>query len=87
MSKPGNAAPQCGDYEDKESRSGVRRSQQHRGWYSRGYLPHFDSPHIIQHITYRLADSLPRAVLEQMQAEVEALFRDNEKRKAELRQS
>jgi REP element-mobilizing transposase RayT len=58
----------------------------HRGWYSRGYVPHFDSPHVIQHITYRLADSLPVAVLEQMKAEVESSVRDDEKRKAELRQ-
>src|SRR5450830_806350 len=73
-----------------ESRTGVRRSQTHspethRGWYSRGYLPHFDSPDVLQHITYRLADSLPRAVLEQMQAEVEALVQEDEKRKTEMR--
>ncbi len=30
-----------------------------RGWYSRGYLPHFDSPGIRQMITYRLNDSMP----------------------------
>ncbi|MBI2909776.1 MAG: transposase [Chloroflexi bacterium] len=60
-------------------------SQRHRGWYSRGYLPHFDSPHVIQHITYRLADSLPRAVLERMQAEAAASAHDDEKRRAELR--
>jgi putative transposase len=76
---PGNAAPQCGT--DK-----ARSGEQHRGWYSRGYLPHFDSPHVIQHITYRLADSLPRVVLEQMQAEVEASVRGDAKREAELRQ-
>jgi REP element-mobilizing transposase RayT len=31
----------------------------HRGWYSRGYVPHFDHPGLIQGITFRLADSLP----------------------------
>ncbi len=90
MSNSGNAAPQCGTYDDKreESRSGERRSrsQQHRGWYSRGYLPHFDVPRVIQHITYRLADSLPRAVLKQMQVDIESSVRDDEKRKSELRQ-
>ena len=97
MKEPGSAggaAPQCGDYagdyadKSKDSRTGVRLSQQqqHRGWYSRGYLPHFDSPHVLQHITYRLADSLPHAVLEQMQAEVTASAPDDENRKAELRQ-
>lgn len=35
-----------------------------RGWYSRGYLPHFDEPDRIQFITYRLADSMPQAVLD-----------------------
>ena len=57
----------------------------HRGWYSRGYLPHFDSPHLIQHITYRLADSLPSAVLENMRDEAAAGGRDDEERKTELR--
>jgi REP element-mobilizing transposase RayT len=33
-----------------------------RGWHSRGYLPHFDSPESIQFVTFRLADSLPKAV-------------------------
>src|SRR5437868_2921295 len=36
----------------------------HKGWYSRGYLPHFDSAETIQFVTFRLADSLPRAVAE-----------------------
>jgi len=90
-SAPGSAAPQCGDLGKKieECRTGVRRSQSQegaRGWYSRGYLPHFDAPHVIQHITYRLADSLPRTALERMQDEVEILPLDHEKRKAELRQ-
>jgi putative transposase len=30
-----------------------------RGWYSRGYLPHFDSPGSRQMITYRLDDAMP----------------------------
>ncbi|OAN40577.1 hypothetical protein A6A03_04525 [Chloroflexus islandicus] len=33
----------------------------HKGWYSRGYLPHFDHPGLVQMITYRLADSVPVA--------------------------
>ena len=36
---------------------------QPRGWHSRGYLPHFDSPETVQFVTFRLADSLPRAVV------------------------
>jgi REP element-mobilizing transposase RayT len=35
---------------------------QPKGWHSRGYLPHFDSPETIQFVTFRLADSLPAHV-------------------------
>ena len=38
----------------------------HKGWHSRGYLPHFDSAETLQFVTYRLADSLPRAVAEEL---------------------
>jgi hypothetical protein len=31
-----------------------------RGWHTRGYLPHFDAPGVIQLISFRLADSLPQ---------------------------
>ena len=40
------------------------RAMQSRGWHSRGYLPHFDSPETIQFVTFRLADSLPASVTE-----------------------
>jgi putative transposase len=32
----------------------------HKGWHSRGYLPHFDSQDVVQFVTFRLADSLPQ---------------------------
>jgi putative transposase len=35
-----------------------------KGWHSRGYLPHFDSPETVQFVTFRLADSLPRVAVE-----------------------
>ena len=35
-----------------------------RGWYSRGYLPHFDGGEIPQTVTFRLWDSFPRERLE-----------------------
>jgi len=41
-----------------------------RGWYTRGFLPHFDSTHVIQSITFRLADSLPQSVLRQIEVEL-----------------
>lgn len=31
----------------------------HRGWYSRGYMPHLDVPGLLQAITFRLHDSVP----------------------------
>ncbi len=34
-------------------------SADHPGWRSRGYLPHLDVPELVQHIVFRLADSLP----------------------------
>lgn len=30
-----------------------------RGWHQRGYLPHFDAPHVTQMVTFMLADSFP----------------------------
>ena len=37
-----------------------------KGWHSRGYLPHMDSPGLLQAITFRLDDSLPREVLDRI---------------------
>ncbi len=36
-------------------------------WHSRGYLPHFDQPGLVQMITFRLADALPSSVLSQVE--------------------
>jgi putative DNA methylase len=33
-------------------------------WHSRGYLPHFDGETTTQFVTYRLADTLPKTVLD-----------------------
>jgi hypothetical protein len=38
----------------------------HKGWHSRGYLPHFDSAETVQFVTFRLFDSLPKAVAEML---------------------
>jgi REP element-mobilizing transposase RayT len=35
----------------------------HRGWHTRGYLPHFDSAGVTQMVTYRLDDALPTDVI------------------------
>jgi putative DNA methylase len=34
-------------------------SADHTGWRSRGYLPHLDAPDLVQHVVFRLVDSLP----------------------------
>ena len=44
-----------------------------KGWHSRGYLPHFDSPETIQFVTFRLVDSLPRAVAQELANRPDAL--------------
>ena len=44
--------------------------ERHRGWYSRGYLPHCDAPGILQAITYRLADSLPKEARDRIKRDV-----------------
>lgn len=49
-----------------ESPPGARASCPHKGWYSRGYLPHLDAPETVQAITFRLADSLPAEVLDRL---------------------
>ena len=36
-----------------------------RGWYSRDYLPHFDSPGLQQFVTFRLFDAVPLTVVEE----------------------
>ena len=34
-----------------------------QGWHSRGYLPHFDGGELVQFLTFRLHDALPREVV------------------------
>lgn len=53
-------------------------------WWDRGYQVHVESHHLIQHVTFRLADSLPLHAVEQMDRELKDLapaHRDPEKRK------
>ena len=39
-----------------------------KNWHSRGYLPHFDHPGLVQSITFRLADALPAQVVQRLRA-------------------
>jgi len=55
-----------------------------RIWTDRGYMPHVDGAQLIQHVSYHLADSLPKEALEAMSAELKRLppkLRDAEKEK------
>src|SRR5260370_17296091 len=52
-------------------------------WHSRGYLPHFESSDVTQHVTFHLADSLPQTVLLQLESELK--FLPIEKRATERR--
>ena len=55
----------------KKSPSSPQPSQSsHKGWHSRGYLPHFDAEDTIQFITFRLHDSVPASVIEQWKQEL-----------------
>jgi putative DNA methylase len=51
-----------------------------RGWYSRGYLPHFDAPGVRQMITYRLGDAMPASRRHEWSALL-AIEDEREKRK------
>ena len=39
-------------------------------------MPHFDSRSVVQHVTYRLADSLPAGVLARLEVDLQAVPRD-----------
>ena len=39
-------------------------------WYSRGFLPHFDHPNLIQSLTFRLHDAVPQPLVESWKAEL-----------------
>jgi putative DNA methylase len=43
------------------------------GWHSRLYLPHFEAEDVPQFVSFRLADALPREVLERWKGEVRQL--------------
>lgn len=67
--KPGNAELQLGHHLDRaELELGVPK-----GWHSRGYIPHRDELHLLQSITFRLADSLPQSRLRQLEGFVATL--------------
>ena len=47
-------------------------------WHSREYLPHFDGGEAQQHVTFHLADSLPKSVVERLGREINAFPLENQ---------
>ena len=54
-------------------------------WHSRGYLPHWEAGEIAQSITFRLADSLPKAVLERLHNDLRYLPATDQTMKRRIR--
>lgn len=46
---------------------------EHRGWYDADHLPHFDVPGLVQHVTYHLADSLPKTAIRRVEESLDTL--------------
>ena len=56
----------------------------HLQWTDRGYMPHVDGADLIQHVSYHLADSLPKQAVAAMDQQLKSMppkLRDNEKEK------
>ena len=49
---------------------GTRASRPQTGWHSRGYLPHFDQPGLVQAITFRLHEAVPSEVVQRWRTEL-----------------
>lgn len=75
MEDPGRVEPQLDHIISVESPANVEPQLDHstQGWYRPRKLPHFDATGRYQAITYRLADSLPRAVLDRLALELDHL--------------
>lgn len=70
----GNGSKNCGSADVssaciENSRRDVGAPINHKSWHSRGYLPHCDTPGLLQFITFRLYDSLPVHVLNRLAQE------------------
>jgi REP element-mobilizing transposase RayT len=53
-----------------------------RGWHSRGYLPHFDLPGLVQFLNYRLDDAMPASLRHEWSSLME--IDDELKRRAKI---
>jgi putative transposase len=52
-------------------------SQTWSPWSSRGYLPHYDMADVWQALTYRLADSMPKHVIESLESALSVFSEDD----------
>lgn len=55
----------------------------HRGWHSRGYLPHYDQPGLLQSLNFRLADSIPKSLLLARQDQLQSVNNDKKRQQIE----
>jgi len=62
----------------------MSEERKHKGWHSRGYLPHLDAAELIQAITFRLADALPKNVIEGWKRELEREMQDGDPRSEQM---
>jgi REP element-mobilizing transposase RayT len=91
----GTAEPQLGNAGDEGNRDGPGTAElqlgnagdegNHLGWHSRGYLPHCDAGGLIQHLTFHLADSLPKSALDQLERSIAEMPDDEKKRQRRQR--
>jgi type I restriction enzyme R subunit/putative DNA methylase len=51
-----------------------------KGWHGRGYLPHLDAAGVVQHVTFHLADSMPREAVQRSLADVDLLPSESHQR-------
>ncbi len=54
----------------EDIQSTAKEEKPPKGWHSRGYLPHFDVPGLVQSISFHLADSVPAEVVAKWKAEL-----------------
>jgi len=54
-------------------------------WRSRGYLPHFDQPHLVQTLSFRLYDAVPEHVIESWKTALSRTKRKEQEQEIKLR--
>src|SRR5262245_4891291 len=51
----------------------LSKEESRDGWFSRGYLPHFDGEGVTQHVCFHLFDSLPQHVMDKWREELKSI--------------